>query len=148
MVQEEESDEETHEMMNEKNEVEKMVKVNCSFCGKEIECPEKMLNVDKHLCYECYKNPSREISEKELSKIHVDIPMDKVNEIFCDDLSRYIQEEIFPKLWQERKEKLKELSKKELAELMLIEGAVNGANILFERMKEEEENDLAEESLK
>ncbi len=124
------------------NEEDKIVKVSCSFCGKEIECPEKMLKVDKHMCYECYKNPPTVISEKELSRIHIDIPVNKLDEMFYESIAGTIKEEIFPKLWQERKEELKNLSKKELAGLMFIEGAVSGANILFEGMKEKEENEL------
>ena len=130
------------------NEEDKIVKVPCSFCGKEIECPEKMLKVDKHMCYECYKNPPTEISEKGPSKIHIDIPTDKLTEIFYEGIAKSIKEEIFPKLWQERKEELKNLSKKELAELIFIEGAVMGAGFLFDTMKEKEENEIVEESLR
>ena len=130
------------------NGEEKIVKVPCSFCGKEIECPEKMLKVDKHMCYECYKNPPAEISEKELSKIHIDIPVNKLNGMFYDAVAAQMKEITFPKLWQERKSELKEISKKELAELMFVEGAMMGAGFLFETMKEKEENELLEESLK
>ncbi|MBI2449501.1 hypothetical protein HYV49_04355 [Candidatus Pacearchaeota archaeon] len=130
------------------NEEEKIVKASCSFCGKEIECPEKMLKVDKHMCYECYKNPPVEISEKELSKIHIDIPINKLNEMFYDAVATQMKEIAFPKIWQERKSELKEISKKELAELMFLEGAMAGAGFLFETMKDKEENDIVEESLK
>jgi hypothetical protein len=59
---------------------EEIVKVNCSFCKKEIECPVKMLNVDRHMCYDCYKAHSSSLSFNPELKTHIDIPLDKLKE--------------------------------------------------------------------
>lgn len=31
-----------------------MKKVKCSFCGKDINCPEKMSNARGHMCTKCF----------------------------------------------------------------------------------------------
>ena len=30
-----------------------MEKVNCSFCGNKMDCPENMLAAQKHVCNNC-----------------------------------------------------------------------------------------------
>jgi hypothetical protein len=104
----------------------KSVKVKCSFCGREIECPEHMLkDVERHMCFECFKGSSHklaDISEEEFRKIHIDIPKDKMDEVMPDFLLNSILGDVFPKIWDERKDELKELSKKELAKEMFSQG--------------------------
>lgn len=63
----------------------KSVKVNCNWCGKEIECPEDMLNVKKHMYYECFKKVGKEIKLKKPEKVHIDVPTKELKEdIFSD----------------------------------------------------------------
>lgn len=100
-----------------------MKKVNCSYCGKEIECPEDMLNVEKHICYECFKNSENKIKPGEIGKAHIDIPMDKVSEEMPDMLAESCTNNVFPDIWTEYKEEVKEFSKKELARTMFKLGA-------------------------
>lgn len=62
---------------------ERTVKVNCSFCGKEIECPENMKNSEKHACFDCFQKISRNPRKrKKIGKVHVAIPKDRVSEMF------------------------------------------------------------------
>src|SRR3989338_3691062 len=92
----------------------KSVKVDCSFCGKEITCPEKMLKTsNKHMCYECFI--THEPTEEEIKKVHVDIPIDKMSEVTASSMADRMVAEILPDLWSERKNDLKEMSKKDLA---------------------------------
>lgn len=65
----------------EENSFKKSVKVNCSFCGKEIECPEDMLEKSKkHMCYECFQNAGELAKGEDLGEVHVDIPMDEIED--------------------------------------------------------------------
>jgi hypothetical protein len=114
----------------------KSVKVNCSFCSKEIECPENMLNAEKHSCFECFQ----ELSKKEnvdIRKVHVDVPMDKFTEFVPETMTSSIVAEAFPEMWKERKEELKELSKKGLAEEMFGAGAYVAIKSFMQAMEEE-----------
>ncbi len=125
-----------------KIEGQKMLKVNCSFCGKEIECPEDMSKTsEKHLCYECFKRKAKGLDFSELSegKIHIDIPLEKelelrkeAEEYSKEMLFSTFKKEIFEKEWHENKQKYKELSKEELA----LEMYELGLDSFFEFAKE------------
>lgn len=60
----------------------KMINVKCDFCGKEIECPEDLMNPEKHACYGCFWENPEKIGEIELGKLHVDTPTYKAEEMF------------------------------------------------------------------
>ena len=128
----------------------KSVKVNCSFCEKEIECPENMLEkAEKHMCFECFQD----ISKKEtidISKVHVDIPMEKFDETIPELMTNSIVKEVFPEVWSERKQELKEMSKKGLAEEMFGEGAYIAIKSFMENIKEEakKENNMEDKDAK
>jgi len=119
----------------------KITKVNCSFCGKEIECPEDMMNAKKHSCFECFDKLKEHWSDKEIGKIHVDMPMDKVHESIPETMTNSLVKEAFPNIWKERKQELKGMSKKELAEEMF--GA--GAYIAIDNMMHAFEHDPEDE---
>ncbi len=117
----------------------KSVKVNCSFCGKEIECPEDMLQKSKkHMCYDCFKNAKELVKEEELKEIHVDIPVNEMNEFVSEHLTNSLVEEIFPNVWKERKKELKEMSKKDLAEGMFRIGAYIAIQEMVSIIKQKE----------
>ena len=99
----------------------KEVKVNCSFCGKEIPCPEDMVK-QKHACYDCFLGLKEEIPDEEIGKIHVAIPTEKAMQAMPDMVMNYAMEEIFPKLWKDKKEEFKEMSRKEVAEISFLAG--------------------------
>jgi len=126
----------------------KSVNVNCSFCGKEIECPENMLEKSKkHMCYECFQNLRDKPPSEEMSNIHIDIPTDKLlDEVMPEAMTSQIVEDIFPQIWKGSKEKLKVLSKKEIAEAMFGEGAFTAINTLMRIIRESmEEKKIVEE---
>lgn len=118
-------------MENQNLNNEKTVKINCDFCDKEIECPEEMLEKSKkQMCYDCFIE--REPSDKELKDVHVDIPMDKMPAVISSNLADYMVEEEFPDLWNEKKNELKELSKKDLALEMFGAGVYLGVKSFME----------------
>lgn len=119
---------------------DKTIKVDCSFCGKEIECPENMMKTEKHACFECFNKLKEEWSGEDFSKVHVDIPMDKMDKIMPEILMNTLINEVFPELWRERKNDLKEMSKKELAEAMFAAGAESIMNIVKETEKLDSED--------
>ncbi len=127
--------------------MENVVKVKCSFCGKEIECPENMLkDSKKHMCFECFSNPSPELerlSEEEVSNIHIDIPRDKLDEVMPDFITNNLMSKVFPGIWDERKDELKELSKKELAKVMFADG-IRSALGFVKEMDDHYEDDETE----
>ena len=109
-----------------------VAKVNCDFCGKQIECPEDMLNSEKHACSECYFKKGEEISKGSSGKLHVDIANEDIGELLPRVMVEKIVEGVFPELWNENKEELKAMSKKELAEEMFAGGAFLAINSMMQ----------------
>ncbi|MCK4669828.1 MAG: hypothetical protein KAT43_01400 [Nanoarchaeota archaeon] len=116
------------------------VKVKCSFCGKEIECPENMMHSKKHMCYDCFRNAGELAEGEDLEQIHVDIPMDKINEVLPENMTNSLVNEIFPDVWKERKDKFKAMSKRKLAEEMFGAGAYIAIQQMLATMTEDEKN--------
>ena len=109
---------------------EEIVNVNCSYCGKEIECPKNMIDkVEKHACVECFRNLS--IDKDNITKVHVDIPMNNALENIADEFAKKQIKEVFPEIWSKHKEEMKEMSKKALAEKMFDEGLYMGFILNF-----------------
>lgn len=119
----------------------KSVKVNCSFCEKEIECPENMLGSKKHMCYDCFQNAGELAKGQDLGQVHVDIPMDKMDELIPENLTNSLVGEAFPDIWKERKEELKAMSKRNLAEEMFGTGAYIAIQQMLTTMKKAEEDE-------
>ena len=118
-----------------------IVKVKCDSCGKEIECPEEMLNTSKkHLCYACFQDPksTKNFKDDELKNVHVDIPAEKLVDEVADKFAAMMVNEAFPKIWSEKKENLKELSKKDLSKEMFGAGVYIGIQAFMDAMQETE----------
>ncbi len=123
---------------------EKSIKVNCSFCGKGMECPEEMLESSKkHMCHECFI--TIEPQEEEMKDVHVDIPTDKLPETVASGMADSMVAEVFPNLWSERKDELKEKSKKDLAADMFGAGVYLGVKAFLETVKKVDEDDENQE---
>lgn len=106
---------------------EETVKVNCNYCGKEIECPKNMLNeVEKHACLDCFKNLDKKQFNNVGAKVHVDIPLDEAIENIASEFASKQTKEVFPEIWADHKNEMKDMSKKELAEKMFDEGIYLG----------------------
>src|SRR3989344_5677691 len=93
---------------------EEIINVNCSYCGKEIECPKDMMDkVEKHACLDCFENLPKDKNNQ--TKIHVDIPisMDKALEDIANKFAGKQTREFFPEIWADHKDEMKEMSKKE-----------------------------------
>jgi len=118
----------------------KMMKANCSFCGREIECPENMMDIEKHACVECFQNLEKNPGGEDISKVHVDIPMDKLDIMMPQILTDRMMEEVFPLLWKDKKSELKKMSRRELAEEMFGAGAYVMAETMIKMSKEVREN--------
>lgn len=111
--------------------------VNCSFCRQQMECPKEMLDkVEKHMCGDCFKNIEEIAPEEDLGKVHIDIPRNQFDEIVVNRVVNKAVEELFPEMWQERKEELKGLSKRDLAREMFGAGAYLALRGFLESMKE------------
>jgi hypothetical protein len=110
------------------------VKVNCTFCGKEIECPKDMLQKSKkHMCYDCFQNAGELAKGEDLGEVHIDMPMD---ELIPENLTNFLVEEAFPDVWKERKEEFKAMSKRDLAEEMFGAGAYIAIQQMLSTMKQ------------
>ena len=118
---------------------DKSVKVNCSFCGKEIECPENMLDIEKHSCFECFEKIGEKMSEEEINRVHVDIPGDKADEIAEDYMINNIMDLAFPRFWKDEKENLKDMSRKDAVFYAFGSGARTMIDIM-KRMDEEDQS--------
>lgn len=132
-------------MIDEKNSLrEEIVKVNCSYCGKEIECPKDMLDkVEKHACLDCFENLPKD--KDNITKVHVDIPMNEAIENIAQEFASKQAEEVFPEIWAEHREEMKEMSKKELAEKMFDEGLYMGFIGAFTYPATQEEKEAQDE---
>jgi len=123
----------------------KSVNVDCSFCGNEIECPEEMIEKSKkHMCFECFI--TKKSSREEIENVHVDISIDKISDIIASEMADAMTEKIFPEIWTKRKNELKGLSKKDLAEEMLGAGTYLGIKSFIEiesirKIKEDDTSD-------
>ncbi|MEK6950386.1 MAG: hypothetical protein AABX13_01545 [Nanoarchaeota archaeon] len=119
----------------------KSVKVHCDFCSKEMECPETMLKAKKQMCFECFNNGN--YPDQELKDVHVDMPMTEIKDKVCSEMADRMIDNVFPEMWQNKKEELKDMSKKNLAEEMFGAGVYLGVKAFLETLKEaekEEEN--------
>jgi len=118
---------------------EQILKVKCSFCGKEIECPKDMIDTEKHSCFECFEKLKDSWSDIEKGKIHIDMPSEKLNQVLPEVLTDSMVEKIFPKVWSDKKQELKQLSKKELAREMFGAGAYIAIDNMIKMHKSEQE---------
>ena len=100
----------------------KEITVNCFYCNKEIPCPEDIAKAERHSCYDCFLKIKEDLSENEVEKIHVAIPKEQALQAMPEMLMNYAMEEVFPKLWKDKKEEFKNMSKKDLAELSFLAG--------------------------
>lgn len=100
----------------------KEVMVNCFYCNKDLPCPEDMVKAERHSCYDCFLKVKENLSENEVEKIHVAIPKEQALQAMPEMLMSYAMEEAFPKLWKDKKEEFKEMSRKEIAELSFLAG--------------------------
>ena len=100
----------------------KEIMVNCFYCSKEMPCPEDMVKAERHSCYDCFLKIKEGLSENEVEKIHVAIPKEQALQAMPEMLMNYAMEEVFPKLWKDKKEEFKNMSKKDLAELSFLAG--------------------------
>ncbi len=116
-----------------------VVKVNCSFCGKEMECPKHMLKkIGSHMCFECLNNVEN-IQDKnkfeedvKAGRIHIDIPTSEMKKHLPEIFAEQMTEQVFDKLWEEREKEVKNLDRKNLAKEMFSEGIFNAIYNLFE----------------
>ena len=116
----------------------KIIKVKCDFCGKDMECPDEMLKTSKgHMCYDCFQK-SDTIGDKGLKDIHVDIPMNEFSDAIAESFADNVVDEVFPKLWSEKKRGFKELSKKELSKEMFGAGVYLGIQAFVDSMNDVE----------
>ncbi len=114
-----------------------IVKVKCDGCGKEIDCPEGMMKTSKkHLCYSCFQDPKKyeHFSEDERRNVHIDAPMEQFADTVADNIAAMMVEREFPGIWSEKKEELKELSKKDLAKEMFGVGVFIGVQACMDFM--------------
>ena len=117
------------------------VNVKCSFCGKEVPCPKDMTNAEKHACFECFLKLQEELPEEEIKKVHVAIPKDKAVQFFNTALIKQIMEETFPEFWKDKKNELKEMSRREVAEHCFMIGAESMFAAMNDAMEEMEKED-------
>ena len=119
----------------------KIIKVKCSFCGKDIECPEEMLKTSKkHMCFECFQKSDTLKIDRDLKNVHVDFPIEELTDIAADNFAQSFVDEVFPKLWSEKKEEFKELSKKDLSKEMFGTGVYLGVQAFMDSMRYMKEN--------
>ena len=121
----------------------KEINVKCSFCGKEIPCPENMIKSQKHACFECFMKIKDKLDPKEVDRIHVVIPKEKLQETMPDMLINYAMQKAFPDFWNDHKSKFKDMSKKEIVE----ESFLAGAKIIL-NLKEDFEKEMTNKNSK
>ena len=121
----------------EEKPVGKSVKLNCDFCGKEIECPEDMLNAEKHSCFECFDKHAEKMTQEDVMKLHVDIPRDKFDTITDTYMISTVME-AFSEFWKDKKEDIKAMSRRDAIFYAFGSGATTMLD-LVKHMDEEAE---------
>lgn len=122
MVKTKENEKRNIDSENEKTA--KTAKTRCSFCGSEMECPVSMSEADKHVCEVCSELLAEGVGEKNLKKESLFIRQSGLQEHFKKAGKRtdLIADLYFGNYWQNEKNFLKTLSKKDLAEMAFCEG--------------------------
>jgi hypothetical protein len=126
--------------MNDLNK-NKIVKVSCDCCGKEIECPEKMLKTSKkHVCYQCFQDPKNlnKFTKEERKNVHIDIPMEELGDTVAENFAATMVDEMFPEIWSKKKGDFREFSKKDLAKEMFGAGIFLGIQTFMDSMNDTE----------
>lgn len=118
---------------------ENSVKVNCDYCEKEMECPKNMLETSKsHMCHECFLERVEKGSNEELKDVHVDFPTENLIEETANTMVNEMVEKVFSNLWNDKKNELKEMSKKDLAYEMFGAGAYIALSNVLKLQHEQE----------
>ena len=125
---------------NENRRTEKIMKNNCTLCNKEIYCPDSAMPLKRRLCYECYEKTEKDLTDKELEEIYVDMPIEKTVSMTARNLSNMIVKDMFPLVWSERKYAMKDKSKKEASGEMFMIGAYFAIRIMLQQQIEDSEN--------
>lgn len=76
------------------------------------------------------------LDPKEVDRVHVAIPKDKLNEAMPDMLTNYLMQKVFSDFWNNHETKFKEMSKKEVAEETFLAGATIILNLKEDFEKE------------
>jgi hypothetical protein len=94
----------------------------------------------KHLCYTCFQDPksTKNFTDDELKNVHVDAPLEELADEVADKFAAMMVTEAFPKIWSEKKEDLKELSKKDLSKEMFGAGVYMEIQAFMDSMQETE----------
>lgn len=96
----------------------KLVTVQCSICGMDMDCPESMLSAERHFCERCTDLLAEGYTPEELK-------MDKKSlaKYFrrCDDIAEELLDLTFYGFWKKMQDM--EISKEELAREFYIHGA-------------------------
>ena len=93
------------------------------------------------MCYDCFQNAGELAKGEDLGEVHVDIPMNKMDELIPENMANSLVEGVFPYVWKERKEELKSMSKKDLAEEMFGTGVHIAIQQMLHTMKKAEEDE-------
>lgn len=96
-----------------------MKKVECSFCGKEMDCPNEMLKCNKHVCFECTDRLD-EIPEGDRENVHIDIPKEKLEgfELLINNISK----DAYSDFWEVESARLRKKTKRKISEYSFMEG--------------------------
>ena len=100
----------------------------CSSCKNQILVPdEKVNNFKKYLCSDCYEKMNESERKETIKNNNCYLEINEENFIkkeldLANSFAEKAVEDVFPKIWQDKKEELKSMSKKELAEIMFFEG--------------------------
>jgi len=92
----------------------------------------------KHVCYQCFQDPKnfKKFTDEERKNVHVDIPLEQLNDTVADNFASIMVNEAFPEIWSEKKEDLKEFSKKDLAKEMFGVGVFMGIQAFMDSMND------------
>ncbi|HMA83970.1 MAG TPA: hypothetical protein VKP59_07065 [Candidatus Thermoplasmatota archaeon] len=118
---------------------QKMVNVTCDFCGREMECPEELLETSKkHMCSICFKNIDS-FKDQDIGEVHVDMNNDEIDEIVAENIANELTKQAFSLMWSKEKNRLRKMSKKEMSKEVFAAGIYMGIQALFESVKKDED---------
>ncbi len=110
---------------------ENKTKEKCSFCGCEVFCEHEATGAQKHSCFACFEKLIKNPGDEDLSKVHVEIPPEKMDEVMPRMLISSLINEAFPELWSKIEPELKDKSSREIAERMFSEGILTAFDTII-----------------
>lgn len=111
----------------------KMLTVQCTICGMDMDCPESMLGADRHFCERCTDLLAEGYEPEELKMCPDDIAQHLPR---CDEVSMLLMDITFDGYWKKVLEYgIEHFDNERLAKESYLQGAIQALGFLMKSMR-------------